>query len=67
VERSHTQAAPRRRAKIWRNAKGGLQFEMTYEAEEASLNTWIEAVEAQWARLDAAVQQMEENAEIGNE
>jgi hypothetical protein len=40
---------------------------MTYEAEEASLNTWIEAVEAQWARLDATVQQMEENAEIGNE
>ena len=47
---------PRRRARIWRNAKGGVQWEMTYEAEEG-LEDWIKHVLEQKGALELALRE----------
>lgn len=45
---------PRRRAKVWRDAKGNIKWEMTYEHEEP-LGDWIQHVMEQKEALESAL------------
>ena len=53
---TQTISQPRRRARIWRNAKGVVQWEMTYEAEEG-LEDWIKHVLEQKEALELALRE----------